>query len=146
MTNTNEMITMSLQELIDRQSTERVSRKGNYEEFGSKKKLEDAKVLDESVLKMVKEIKGTFNFALHNSKKYLIVTLYNKTDKYRFVVIDLATLTAVGQPSIKIAKKFVDSLVATEVAPVEEVKEEEAKEEVVEEKKEKSSKKRKENK
>lgn len=129
--------TMSLQDLINAQETNRVSRRGNYTEYGSKKKLEDAKVLDDATMKMVRELKGTFNFSLHNSKKYLIVTFYNKKDKYRFVVIDLEKLVASPQPSIKIAKKTVEEeLNKNTVEPIEESKQEELKVEEIEEKEE----------
>ena len=104
---------------------QRTAKAKQFQEFGSKKQLQDADALTDKELKFVTSIKGTFGFALHNDGRYMAVTLYrsNAEKKYNFLVLDLKEQAVAEVGSIKEAKAAIMELVeeaeATE-APVEE--------------------------
>lgn len=104
----------------------RTARTKNFMEFGSKKKLEEAGVLSAEKLDFVKQIRGTFTFALHTEGRYMVITLYhaNSEKKYRFIVVDLDNKLIAECDSVKNAKAEVMELVSTatksEEAPAEE--------------------------
>ena len=104
----------------------RTARAKNFMEFGSKKKLEEAGVLSAEKLDFVKQIRGTFTFALHTEGRYMVITLYhaNAEKKYRFIVVDLDNKLIAECDSVKNAKAEVMELVSTatkaEEAPAEE--------------------------
>lgn len=117
----------------------RTARTKNFMEFGSKKKLEEAGVLSAEKLDFVKQIRGTFTFALHTEGRYMVITLYhaNAEKKYQFIVVDLDNKLIAECDSVKNAKAEVMELVSTatkaEEAPAEEAPvEEPAAEEPVE--------------
>ena len=73
-------------------TTHRSNKVKQFTDFPSKKQLEEAGVLAEDKMNFVKEIKGTFNFALHEDGRYMAVTLYKAhaaERKYSFLVVDL---------------------------------------------------------
>lgn len=100
----------------------RSARTKNFTEFGSKKKLEEAGVLPADQLDFVKQIRGTFTFALHTGGKYMVITLYhaNAEKKYQFIVVDLENKLIAECDSVKNAKAEVMELVSTATAPAEE--------------------------
>lgn len=104
----------------------RSARVKSFMEFSSKKKLEEAGVLPADQLEFVKQIRGTFTFALHTGGKYMVITLYhaNEEKKYQFIVVDLYNKLIAECDSVKHAKAEVMELVSTatkaEEAPVEE--------------------------
>lgn len=93
----------------------RSTRTKSFQEFTSKKKLEEAEVLSADKLELVKKIRGTFSFALHADGRYMVITLYHATaeQKYEFIILDLETNRVAECPSVKIAKAEVMELVAT---------------------------------
>ncbi len=104
---------------------QRTAKAKQFQEFGSKKQLQDADVLTDKELKFVTSIKGTFGFALHNDGRYMAVTLYraNAEKKYNFLVLDLQAQAVAEVGSIKEAKSAILDLVAeaeAQEAPVEE--------------------------
>lgn len=109
----------------------RSARVSNFREFGSKKKLEEAGILPQDQLDFVKQIRGTFTFALHTEGRYMVITLYhaNAEKKYQFIVVDLQEKLIAECDSVKNAKAEVMELVsqatattaeAVQEAPVEE--------------------------
>lgn len=104
----------------------RSARVKNFMEFGSKKKLEEAGILPQDQLDFVKQIRGTFTFALHTEGRYMVITLYhaNAEKKYQFIVVDLQEKLIAECDSVKNAKTEVMELVSTatkaEEAPAEE--------------------------
>ena len=104
----------------------RSARVKNFMEFSSKKKLEEAGVLPADQLDFVKQIRGTFTFALHTEGRYMVITLYhaNAEKKYQFIVVDLQEKLIAECDSVKNAKAEVMELVSTatkaEEAPAEE--------------------------
>ena len=109
----------------------RSARVNNFREFGSKKKLEEAGILPQDQLDFVKQIRGTFTFALHTEGRYMVITLYhaNAEKKYQFIVVDLQEKLIAECDSVKNAKAGVMELVsqatattaeAVQEAPVEE--------------------------
>lgn len=104
----------------------RSARVKNFMEFGSKKKLEEAGILPQDQLDFVKQIRGTFTFALHTEGRYMVITLYhaNAEKKYQFIVVDLQEKLIAECDSVKNAKAEVMELVSTatkaEEAPAEE--------------------------
>lgn len=111
----------------------RSARVKNFQEFGSKKKLEEAGILPQDQLDFVKQIRGTFTFALHTEGRYMVITLYhaNAEKKYQFIVVDLQEKLIAECDSVKNAKAEVMQLVvaqapatttaeAVQEAPVEE--------------------------
>lgn len=88
------------------------SRSSQFTDFWSKKKLFEAKVLTEAQEKFFNELKRTFAFSLHTSKKYMVVTLYRKGEKGSdFLVVDMDSLRCAEAPSVKIAKEGVLELI-----------------------------------
>lgn len=95
-------------------TTNRSARVKNFQEFGSKKKLEEAGILPQDQLDFVKQIRGTFTFALHTEGRYMVITLYhaNAEKKYQFIVVDLQEKLIAECDSVKNAKAEVMELVA----------------------------------
>lgn len=91
------------------------TRAKHFTEYTSKKQLENADVLTAEELDFVKELKGTFSFALHEGGRYMAVTLYkaNADKKYTFLVVDLQELAVAEVDSIKNAKVEILELVST---------------------------------
>ena len=105
----------------------RSARVKNFQEFGSKKKLEEAGILPQDQLDFVKQIRGTFTFALHTEGRYMVITLYhaNAEKKYQFIVVDLQEKLIAECDSVKNAKAEVMKLVAQATAtPAEEAAQE----------------------
>lgn len=100
----------SIQEIIESQS---VTRKASqFTEYTSKKQILEVESLSEEHKNFIRQLKGTFSFALHNSNKYLVVTLYNsKEKKYSYLIIELETLNCAECDSIKNAKLEIMALV-----------------------------------
>ena len=96
----------------------RSARVSNFREFGSKKKLEEAGILPQDQLDFVKQIRGTFTFALHTKGRYMVITLYhaNAEKKYQFIVVDLQEKLIAECDSVKNAKAEVMELVAQATA------------------------------
>ena len=96
----------------------RSARVKNFQEFGSKKKLEEAGILPQDQLDFVKQIRGTFTFALHTEGRYMVITLYhaNAEKKYQFIVVDLQEKLIAECDSVKNAKAEVMELVAQATA------------------------------
>ncbi len=96
----------------------RSARVSNFREFGSKKKLEEAGILPQDQLDFVKQIRGTFTFALHTEGRYMVITLYhaNAEKKYQFIVVDLQEKLIAECDSVKNAKAEVMELVAQATA------------------------------
>lgn len=96
----------------------RSARVSNFQEFGSKKKLEEAGILPQDQLDFVKQIRGTFTFALHTEGRYMVITLYhaNAEKKYQFIVVDLQEKLIAECDSVKNAKAEVMELVAQATA------------------------------
>lgn len=85
--------------------------------YSNKKQIMEADELTEEQKKFIKDLKGTFSFSLHVSGRYLIVTLFvSKEKKYRYLVIDLKTMSCTEVESIKVAKREVIKLVDKEIA------------------------------
>jgi hypothetical protein len=78
--------------------------------------LLDAKVLAENSAELVKKLKNCFSFTLHNSKKWLVITMYyNATKKYSFLAVNLESHNAEEFESIKLAKGYVNTELAKPV-------------------------------
>lgn len=110
-------------------SIHRATKAKQFMEFTSKKQLQDADVLTDKELKFVTNIKGTFNFALHNDGRYMAITLYHSTaeKKYNFLVLDLQEQAVAEVGSIKEAKAEILALVSeAEETPAQEPEEVEA--------------------
>lgn len=104
---------MTIEEFIELQKKNRKSsRKGNFTDFTSKKKLFASGILTEEQEAMIGEVKGTFNFSKHDHLEYLIITLYNKKaeKKYTFFVVNLDDMSIVQKESIKKSKEYVDDI------------------------------------
>lgn len=112
MTNTN----ISLMDIINEQVTTRRTRGSNYTEYGSKKKLFASGILSEQQQEVINQLKGTFNFTVHNDGKYVIITMFDRKAevKYSFLIVNLENLSVLQAPSIKIAKETVNELVKCE--------------------------------
>jgi hypothetical protein len=107
---------LTLMDIVNNQST--TKRASDFTEYNSKKKLVEAGVLTASQQEMVMKLKGTFTFHIHNSKKYLVITLFNSSNKeYNFLVVKLDTMEVIESDTIKNAKQIV----------LEKIKEEETK-------------------
>ena len=105
----------------------RSARVKNFQEFGSKKSLEESGILPHDQLDFVKQIRGTFTFALHTEGRYMVITLYhaNAEKKYQFIVVDLQEKLIAECDSVKNAKAEVMKLVAQATAtPAEEAAQE----------------------
>ena len=96
----------------------RSARVKNFQEFGSKKSLEESGILPQDQLDFVKQIRGTFTFALHTEGRYMVITLYhaNAEKKYQFIVVDLQEKLIAECDSVKNAKAEVMGLVAQATA------------------------------
>lgn len=94
-------------------TTQRSSKVKHFADYTSKKQLEEAGVLSQDKLTFVKEIKGTFNFSLHEDGRYMAITLYKATaeKKYNFLIVDLKELAIAEVGSIKEAKAAILELV-----------------------------------
>lgn len=100
-------------------TTHRSNKVKQFTDFPSKKQLEEAGVLSAEKLNFVKEIKGTFNFALHEDGRYMAVTLYKAhaaERKYSFLVVDLNELAIAEVGSIKEAKAAIMELASDKEA------------------------------
>ena len=89
--------------------------RGFFMESWSEKKLEEAGILPQDQLDFVKQIRGTFTFALHTEGRYMVITLYhaNAEKKYQFIVVDLQEKLIAECDSVKNAKAEVMELVST---------------------------------
>ncbi len=98
-------------DIIDSQKS---TKRTNFITYNKKQIIESDKLTDEQK-KFIKDLKGTFSFALHTSGRYLIITLF-KEKKYRYLVVDLKTMNCTEVESIKYAKRAVMELVDKEIA------------------------------
>lgn len=111
----NQPATTNLLDLINSQAQNVRTRNSDYTEFTSKKKL--AEVLDEDQMKVINQLKNTFNFSLHKDNVYLVITLFERNDKvYRFLIVNLENWETLEVDSIKNAKKRVAEILAGDVA------------------------------
>lgn len=100
----------SITDIIDSQATTRKT--SAFVTYSNKKQIIEAGELTEEHKKFIKDLKGTFSFALHTSGKYLIVTLFVRSEKkYKYLVVDLKTMNCTEVESIKVAKYEVMELV-----------------------------------
>ena len=100
----------SITDIIDSQATTRKT--SAFVTYSNKKQIIEAGKLTEEHKKFIKDLKGTFSFALHTSGKYLIVTLFvTREKKYKYLVVDLKTMNCTEVESIKVAKYEVMELV-----------------------------------
>lgn len=100
----------SITDIIDSQATTRKT--SAFVTYSNKKQIIEAGELTEKHKKFIKDLKGTFSFALHTSGKYLIVTLFvSREKKYKYLVVDLKTMNCTEVESIKVAKYEVMELV-----------------------------------
>ena len=100
----------SITDIIDSQATTRKT--SAFVTYSTKKQIIEAGELTEEHKKFIKDLKGTFSFALHTSGKYLIVTLFvTREKKYKYLVVDLKTMNCTEVESIKVAKYEVMELV-----------------------------------
>ena len=99
-------------------TTQKAVRAKHFTEYTSKKQLENAEVLNAQELEFVKNIKGTFSFAIHEARRYMAITLYkaNAEKKYSFLVVDLKEEAIAEVDSIKQAKAEIMELVVAEMA------------------------------
>lgn len=100
-------------------TTHRSNKVKQFTDFPSKKQLEEAGVLSEDKLNFVKEIKGTFNFALHEDGRYMAITLYKAhaaERKYNFLIVDLNEMAIAEVGSIKEAKAAILELATAKEA------------------------------
>lgn len=96
-------------------TTHRSNKVKQFTDFPSKKQLEESGALSPEKLSFVKEIKGTFNFALHEDGRYMAITLYKAhaaERKYNFLIVDLKELAIAEVGSIKEAKAAILELAA----------------------------------
>ena len=100
----------SITDIIDSQATTRKT--SAFVTYSTKKQIIEAGELTEEHKKFIKDLKGTFSFALHTSGKYLIVTLFvTREKKYKYLVVDLKTMNCTEVESIKVAKYEIMELV-----------------------------------
>ncbi len=98
--------TISLQQLIAQQQTN--SNTAQYTNYTSKTALLNANVLTKQQAQLIAQLKNCFSFALHNTKTFLVITMYyNSTKSYSYLALNLNTLTATQHTSIKHAKQTV---------------------------------------
>lgn len=97
-------------DIIDSQKS---TRKTDFITYNKKQIIGSGKLTEEQK-KFIKDLKGTFSFALHTSGRYLIITLF-KEKKYRYLVVDLKTMNYTEVESIKYAKRAVMELVDKEI-------------------------------
>ena len=96
-------------DIIDSQATTRKT--SAFITYSNKKQIMEADELTEEQKKFIKDLKGTFSFALHTSGKYLIITLFvSEEKKYKYLVVDLKTMSCTEVESIKVAKHEVMEL------------------------------------
>lgn len=118
----------NIQDVIATQKT--TNRTHAFVEYNSKKKLFESGRLTEAQQTFINQLKGTFTFSIHESNRYLVVTMYySKDKKYGFIIVDLETLKCAQSDSVKNAKRGVLELIAaqpTVEAPETEKVEEEA--------------------
>jgi len=100
--------------IVDIIDSQKSTRRTDFITYNKKQIMESDKLTEEQK-KFIKDLKGTFSFALHTSGKYLIVTLF-KEKKYRHLVVDLRTMNYVEVEGIKYAKRAVMELVDKEIA------------------------------
>lgn len=127
----------NIQDVIATQKT--TNRTHAFVEYNSKKNLFESGRLTEAQQTFIRQLKGTFTFNIHESNRYLVVTMYySKDKKYGFIIVDLETLKCAQSDSVKNAKKGVLELIAaqpTVEAPETEKVEEKAPTETKDEKK-----------
>ena len=93
----------------------RASRKQFFTYYGSKKQLVNAEVLSSEVLEYVTKIKGAYGFDLHVSNKYLLIYVYDASNKsYSYYVMDLENLAIAQVTSPRIGKDEICKLIAAE--------------------------------
>lgn len=82
---------------------------GDFTEFSSKKKLLSANVLSAEQFSFINDIKYVFAAALHNSNRYMVLTLYrDKAEpRYSFLIADLKNRTTEHASDCKTAKQIV---------------------------------------
>lgn len=106
--------TTTLMDVINNQVTTRRTRVSNWVEIGSKKKLTESKLIEKDKLDVILQLRGTFNFNLHVSNKWMVITMYNNRDKYSYLVLNLTDLSCVTMGSIREAKKYAEAQLAKE--------------------------------
>lgn len=103
----------NIQEVIATQTT--TSRVHSFCEYNSKKKLLSANILTQEQSKYIQELKNTFTFYLHESNKYLVITMYySATKSYEYLVVNLETLGCCKCESVKLAKQGVLEIIQEE--------------------------------
>lgn len=105
--------TNSITDIIATQ--EKTSRTSAFTEFGSKKKLFEAGVLNTEQVKHITDLKGACGFHLHKDNRYLIIVMWvAETKGYNFLVTDLTNMGCAAISSIKEAKRGVLDMIANE--------------------------------
>lgn len=103
----------NIQDVIATQKT--TTRTHAFVEYNSKKKLFESGRLTEAQQTFINQLKGTFTFNIHESNRYLVVTMYYSRDKkYGFIIVDLETFKCAQSDSVKNAKKGVLELIAAQ--------------------------------
>lgn len=104
---------LTLMDIINNQETSR--KPSEFIEYPSKKKLAEAEVLPPEQLEQILRLKGTFSFQLHKSKKYIVITTYNASEKeYNFMIVNLSNMYVYEADTIKLAKRKVLEMLAEE--------------------------------
>jgi len=106
--------TTNLIDVINNQVTTKRTRVSNWIEIGSKKKLAELGLIEKDKLDVILQLRGTFNFNLHVSNKWMVITMYNNRDKYSYLVLNLTDLSCVTMGSIREAKKYAEAQLAKE--------------------------------
>jgi hypothetical protein len=95
---------MLLTEYIKNQETP--TRVTNFKDFASKKRLTEANLFTEEQMKQIGEIRNAISFSVHNDKKYLIASIYDRSKTYKFLVINTEDMTVEELPTIKTANSM----------------------------------------
>ena len=103
----------TLEHVINTQATGRSNHK-QFLEFGSKKKFLESELFDRKISNYIRNLKNAFAFSVHKDLRYIIILMYYSTTKsYGYYVLDTQTLQVAQADSVKIAKKEVLELIAT---------------------------------
>lgn len=115
-----------LQTIINTQVTKNTAKQ--FTDFISKKQLIDSKLLTETQKDYIVKLKNTFTYSLHNSKKFMLFTVWNSNSKtYTYYVLDMLTLKAAETKSVKIGKQQILELLNNSKTEAKEEAKEEAK-------------------
>ena len=102
---TNNNTTLTVQQIVQQQKLNSIKQYTNYT---SKQSLLNSNVLTKTQQQTVQSIKNCFSFSLHNSKQFLIITMYfNSTKSYSYYVLNFTTNNVTIFNSIKQSKQFV---------------------------------------